>query len=119
MATVLVVDDDQDIREALVEILNDEGHVAVGMANGADALQWLRAGHRPDVILLDLMMPVMNGWDFSLALQTDPRWRHLPIVLLSGGGDLARHASTLNATAFLVKPVRLDALLTTIDTLAA
>jgi CheY-like chemotaxis protein len=119
MATVLVVDDDQDIREALVEILADEGHRAVGKANGAEALHWLQQGHHPDLILLDLMMPVMNGWDFATAMHRDRRWQDLPLVLLSGGGDLARHADALKATAFLVKPVRLEALLTTIDQLAA
>jgi CheY-like chemotaxis protein len=119
MAMVLVVDDDQDIRDALVEILADEGHVAVGKANGAEALDWLRQGHVPDVVLLDLMMPVMNGWDFAAAVQREPRWARLPLVVLSGGGDLSTQAEALKATAFLVKPIRLDTLLSTIDDLAA
>src|SRR5215510_8699670 len=61
---VLVVDDDQDIRDALCELLRDEGYEAIAVANGEEALTYLKGGNLPCVILLDLMMPVMDGWEF-------------------------------------------------------
>ncbi|MBC7545916.1 MAG: response regulator [Candidatus Sericytochromatia bacterium] len=115
MAAILVVDDDQDIREALIEILSDEGHTASGAGNGAEALVSLRQFPRPDLILLDLMMPVMNGWDFTAEIAKDPVLSQIPVVLLSGGGELQQHADSLRVTAFLVKPIKVDALLTMVE----
>jgi CheY-like chemotaxis protein len=119
MAVILVVDDDQDIREALIEILTDEGHTATGASNGLEALASLQHAPRPQLILLDLMMPVMNGWDFTAELAKDTGLSQIPIVLLSGGGELQQHADSLKVTAYLVKPIKVDVLLSMVESVSA
>jgi two-component system, chemotaxis family, chemotaxis protein CheY len=109
---VLVVDDDDGIREALCELLADAGHSAVSVANGKAALDYLRStGVRPCVILLDLMMPVMDGETFRREQLADPALREIPVLLLTAAGRDA--ASRVPADGVLLKPVSLD------DTLAA
>src|SRR5262249_54943332 len=77
--TVLIVDDDRDIREALTQALVEGGYTAVGVANGQEALRWLRtATPAPCLILLDLAMPVMNGWQFRSEQQRDPGLAAIP-----------------------------------------
>jgi len=71
-ASILLVDDDPDIRSAVKEFLHHEGFTVVPAPNGADALNTLRTGFRPNVIVLDIMMPVMDGWDFRAAQLADP-----------------------------------------------
>ena len=70
--SVLVVEDDIDIREALTGLLSEEGYAVSACANGLEALKHLRAGRHADVILLDLMMPVMDGWQFRVLQKRDP-----------------------------------------------
>jgi CheY-like chemotaxis protein len=106
-----VVDDDGAIREALAAVLEDEGYAVQGAANGREALQILRAGAQPQLILLDLMMPVMSGWDFRAAQQQDPALSVIPVVVLSADRDVGAHAVALGAQAYLNKPVDIDALL--------
>ncbi len=104
---VLVVEDDQDTREAIVDLLRTEKYEAVGAANGQQALDLLRAGQfEPDVILLDLYMPTMNGHELRETLLADPRWANVPVVLCSGTA-----ASPAGAFETLQKPVDIDALL--------
>jgi CheY-like chemotaxis protein len=79
---VLVVDDDQDNREILVALLDSEGYSAVGAENGSRALTALEEGLDPDLILTDLQMPVMSGWDLCESLKRDPSLRSIPVVLL-------------------------------------
>ena len=81
--TVLVVDDDPTVRDALVQLLEDEGYRAVGAENGRDALT-LAESEAPGLILLDLMMPVMDGWQFLEKWNARARKGHCPVVLLSG-----------------------------------
>jgi len=104
---VLVVDDDASIRELLSTALEEDGYEVVPAANGQDALavceRW-----RPDVIVLDLMMPVMDGWTFAERLRERDE---IPIVVLSAATDLARHAKTIGAAAVVGKPFDLDQLL--------
>jgi CheY-like chemotaxis protein len=104
---LLLVEDDDDIRTDLAELLAEEGYQVAAAANGAEALAQLRADPRPCLILLDLMMPVMSGWDFRAAQLRDPELAGIPVVLLSGANDLAEHARTLSAAGFLRKPVGL------------
>src|SRR5678815_5518609 len=103
--TVLVVEDDVDIRQALVEILEDQGFETLGARDGADALDILsRATDLPCVILLDLMMPVMDGAAFREAQRNDPRLASIPVVVLSAYWDVDRHADGLDAVSVLRKP---------------
>ncbi len=113
---VMVVDDDTHIREALREVLQDEGYAVVGFANGREAIEHLKAPRdaSPGLILLDLMMPVMNGWQFRQAQLEDPSLANIPVVVISADGGLIRKAASMNATARLCKPIELDELLETL-----
>jgi CheY-like chemotaxis protein len=107
---ILVVEDDADIREALVGILRDEGFTVVEAAHGEEGLAQLRA-HGPALILLDLMMPIMNGWQFRQAQLADPAIAGVPVVVISADASVRDKAASLGATAFLRKPIDLDKLL--------
>jgi CheY-like chemotaxis protein len=106
--TVLIIEDDDDTREALVELLAIEGHPSITTTNGREALHELEAGLRPCLILLDLMLPVMSGWEFRRQQLLDPRWADIPIIIVSGANDLPAQAERLGATAFLAKPIALQ-----------
>src|SRR5712675_834532 len=83
-STIVVVDDDDDIREAVREVLHEEGYRTVGAANGVEALQLLRSSPElPQLILLDLMMPVMDGWEFLMGIDEDPAFHSIPVALMS------------------------------------
>ena len=102
---VLVVEDDADIRQALVEILEDQGFRPVGIGDGAAALEYLSgASELPCLILLDLMMPVMDGAAFREAQRKDPRIASIPVVVLSAYRDLERHVDGLDPVSVLKKP---------------
>lgn len=105
---MLVVEDDKDIRELLVEALAEEGYVVESVANGAEALHTLSRGSLPAAIVLDLMMPVMDGEEFRKAQLADPRLAEIPVVLLTASVDAAVKLPLSSVTATLVKPVRLD-----------
>lgn len=106
VARVLVVDDELDIREAVTEVLSYEGHEVFTASEGAEALRKCVA-LQPDLVLLDLMMPGMNGWEFRLAQLSDPAIAGIPVVVLSALGRV----SNIDALAFLPKPFGLDDLL--------
>jgi CheY-like chemotaxis protein len=80
----MVVDDDADNRELVLDILEKEGFVASSAENGADALSQLQKGLDPDLILTDLLMPVMSGWDLCEALKSTPTWQSIPVIVLCG-----------------------------------
>jgi CheY-like chemotaxis protein len=104
---VLVVEDDQDSREAMMDVLRSESYEVEGAANALEALEMLRSGRfKPDVILVDLYMPAMDGNDFRLALRGDPRLQSIPVIVCTG--DDTR--SILGAFGTLQKPVDIDAL---------
>jgi CheY-like chemotaxis protein len=106
---VLIVEDDADLRDMMAQLLSLEGYRAEAVPNGREALHYLERGDRPDVILLDLMMPVMDGWEFRRRQVQDPAIANVPVVVLSAL-DPAR-AADLGGTAFLKKPLDFDRLL--------
>jgi CheY-like chemotaxis protein len=111
---VLVVDDDAAIRESLADLLGDEGYNVVTAMNGVDALQKLRARVRPCVILLDLMMPVMNGQQFYIEQQQDPELASIPVVVISADGNVRQKAVPFGGE-YLAKPVRIETVLTVVE----
>jgi CheY-like chemotaxis protein len=108
---ILVIDDDEDIREALGDVLGDAGYSVRVAASGDEALEMLRGADRPALILLDLMMPGMDGFGFRAAQVADPAIASIPVVIISAGGNLATDAKRLGATGFIQKPMKLDAIL--------
>jgi CheY-like chemotaxis protein len=111
MSTILIVEDDIDIREALSEVLNDEGYQVAVAGHGREALDMIGAGLRPSLILLDLMMPVMNGWQFAEEFQSRYGDLHTPIIALSADANIEAKALGLGAKSFLKKPVLIEDLL--------
>lgn len=109
--SILIVDDDADIREALVDVLTDHGYASHAVAHGAAALAALQSGMRPCLILLDLMMPVMDGVTFRQHQLADPDLKELPVLVISAGTDVSAHAASLGAVESLRKPLDLDKLL--------
>jgi len=110
---VLIIEDDVDIREALIGILRDEGYLTDGVGNGLEALDHLRAPRRtpPCLILLDLMMPVMNGWQFRAEQQQDAGIAKIPVIVISADSSVKQKSEALGSAGFLKKPIELDALL--------
>ena len=111
---VLIVDDDPDIRDAVGECLRYEGYDVHSATDGRDALDRLEYGLRPAVILLDLMMPVLNGFDVLEALKNRPEWKSIPVVIVSANrGYEAEDLS--GAVSILRKPVNVDRLLAAVE----
>jgi len=115
--TILIVDDEASVREALREVIEAEGYATAEASNGREALAWLRAHEAPCLVLLDLMMPIVSGYDFLGAVKEDPALRAVPIVIISAASrekvEEARAGST--ACAVLAKPVQLAPLLAAIE----
>ncbi len=114
MVSVLVVDDETDIREAVSEVLSEEGFEVAGASDGCEALKKARALH-PSVVLLDLMMPRMNGWEFFAACRGDPELAAIPVIVLSALGRV----SGLDAAGYIQKPFDLEQLVTAVRRYAA
>ncbi len=110
--SLLIVDDEELARESLAELLELEGYEVLMAENGKVALEMLAAGQRPSVILLDLMMPVLDGWQFLEARKADASLAAMPVVLISGQADSAAVAKSYPRTNYLQKPVPLPKLLT-------
>jgi two-component system, chemotaxis family, chemotaxis protein CheY len=113
--TILLVEDDFDVREALVETLREEGYRVDCAGDGEQALEYLRDGGRPGLILLDLMMPRMSGSEFRMVQRVDPALRDLPVVLLSADGRMDEKARALEVAGAIRKPIDLDELLAVIE----
>jgi CheY-like chemotaxis protein len=112
---ILVVDDDAFIQDALREALEDEGYAVIIAANGAEALRKVRSGCRPDAILLDHMMPVMDGPTFAAEVSKDPGLAGMPIILITADARAKEKAVGIGLHAFLRKPLKLEELLSTIE----
>jgi CheY-like chemotaxis protein len=105
MTRVLIVEDDADIRETLGELLEEAGYETDEAANGREALDAARRA-RPDLIVLDLMMPVMDGWQFRTAQKSDPALAEIPVIVISASGP----PGSIDADTYLQKPFPLDRL---------
>ena len=105
---VLVVEDDESIRDFVHMALADAGYEVVEASDGVVALALIGTS-RPDVILLDMLMPVMDGWNFARLYHERPG-PHVPIIVVTAARDAAARAGQINAAGFLAKPFRLDAL---------
>jgi CheY-like chemotaxis protein len=114
--SILVIDDDDAIREALSALLEDEGYPVATAANGLDALTYLQSRPLPSLILLDLKMPVMNGRQFRAAQQQDAALAEIPVAVLSAHVTNEVRAE-VDADAFLGKPFDIEMLLATISRL--
>ena len=110
-ARILVVEDDRDIRDSVVEVLEAAGYDVSAAADGREALRVLDAGPRPDVILLDLMMPNMNGFEFREAQLANPAHASIPIAVLTADADAKLKAQQLQASGWVRKPIKIEPLL--------
>src|SRR2546423_69607 len=113
----LIVEDDPDIRAVLTVALDSEGYEVQVARHGRDALLTL-AEWQPQVILLDLTMPDMNGWEFRQHQLADPALADIPVVVMTAGFNLRAGVDALKATAILPKPFDLDALLALLSTIS-
>jgi CheY-like chemotaxis protein len=111
---ILIVDDDPDLATILSEVLGKAGYQTDVAENGQQALTRLQADRNWDLVLLDLMMPVMNGWEFRAEQLQQPAIADIPIVAFSGGVNAQQAAVALGAAAALRKPVGRDELLGTV-----
>ena len=107
---LLVVDDDRDVRDALRDVLQDAGYLVLTANNGREALDVLDTVARPDLAIVDLMMPVMDGWGFVAELRNRARYAAIPVVVITAAGDRAL-ANAPVAAGYLTKPVKIEDLL--------
>lgn len=111
---ILVVEDDQHIRFAVSLLLETQGYEVILVSNGQEALEFLDRNPMPDLILLDMLMPVMDGWQF--ADQFRSRYNHQsPIVVMTAASDAAQRARDVRADGYVSKPFSLDAFLETVS----
>lgn len=111
---VLVVDDDAGVREALTDVLTDEGYKVLCACDGREALDLLATGQALCLILLDLTMPRVSGWEVLEELAADPTKARIPVVVLTGASPY--QLASITAPAVLPKPVDLNALLQAVET---
>ena len=108
---ILVVEDDEDAREAMIALLQMKGYRAVPAANGREALDYLEEAPAPDLIILDLWMPVMDGWHFRSEQIKNPRLAHIPVIVVTALSD----RPDVDADEVIIKPVDVERLLSTVD----
>jgi CheY-like chemotaxis protein len=111
---IFVVDDDLNAREALADLLEHSGYTVFSAANGREALDYLHHSAPPAVIILDLMMPVMDGVEFLHRQSHDPALLDIPVIILTASPP----AESVKASAIMRKPVRFDSLLQVVERLS-
>jgi two-component system, chemotaxis family, chemotaxis protein CheY len=104
---ILLVEDDELLRDSLRDYLQDLGRVVATADNGRDALDWIGTHGPPRLILLDLRMPVMNGWEFAERKNADPTLAPVPMIVFSADGRLEESAAEMRAAGRLAKPIDL------------
>ncbi len=111
---ILVIEDDTAIRELLVELLNSEGYEVLSAVHGQEGIDFLKNGSLPDVILMDLMMPVMDGYAFRTEQLKNSKWSTIPTIVMSAEAQAREKLKPYHVNDFLSKPVELDTILSTI-----
>jgi two-component system chemotaxis response regulator CheY len=118
--TVMLIEDDRDICEIVQQVLADEGYETIAVPNGAEGLRRLRAAaQRPFLIVLDLMLPVMDAWQFRAEQTSDARLAGIPVVIFSANPKVGQHADALGAVAVIRKPPNLDEFLNIVGRFSA
>src|SRR5215471_17553696 len=113
---ILIVEDDLDVSRLLAEILEAEGYRTAIAANGREALDQLRKNsHYPDLILLDMMMPVMDGWKFREEQRKLPALASIPVLTVTADGDARGKAASIQAAGYVSKPLQIDGLLDEVE----
>jgi len=114
--TVLVVDDDKTICDLIRAVLSGRGYAVAFAGNGKEALAYLRSSsRRPGLILLDLMMPEMTGWEFRKIQQGDSALSDIPVAIITGLPDAGGKASSIGAVDVLYKPSRVETLISLVS----
>jgi CheY-like chemotaxis protein len=111
---VLVVDDDAPVLDSLSQVLRGEGYTVISAQSGRDALAYLRTKPHPDVAILDLMMPVMDGWTLASAIRAEPSLARTPLIIMSASGERGLSRAPV-AMGYLAKPIHLDQLLSLVE----
>ena len=111
---LMIVDDDDDLRDALADVMTAQGYEVAAFADARAALAALEEGVTPFLIMLDLMMPGMSGWEFRAAQLENPTLALIPVVVVTAAGNLSDGAGTLSGVEVLEKPFALEILLPTV-----
>lgn len=119
-ALILVIEDDRSIRQVLRELLEMEGYEVETAENGLVALDQLRHAERlPDLILLDLMMPLMDGWEFRDEQARDERLSGIPVLVMTADGQAGARVESIGTQGLIRKPIEIDEFLETIQAISA
>jgi len=116
MKQILIVEDDRDIRETVAELLTDHGYSVIVAANGQDAMDYLKKGVLPHLILLDLMMPIKDGFEFRVEQQSNPALSQIPVIIMSADGHTNLKKEKTKAVDYIKKPVDMAVMLDKIRT---
>ena len=109
---VFIVEDDRDVRDSLIDALELNDYAYIAVSNGREGIERLRAlAVKPCLILLDLMMPILDGWGFREAQRGNPELSAIPVIVLTAGASAEQVAAQMGADGFLRKPVRLEDLI--------
>lgn len=115
---LLLIEDDPVIREALAELLKIEGYRVDAVSNGQEALRFLKAASvLPNLIILDLMMPIMDGFQFRNEQRQNETIAGIPVVIMSADGNVTQKQERIGSLGYLKKPIDIDLALRTIDSL--
>ena len=112
---ILIVEDDHDVAQSVAEVLEASGYGTGIAANGLEALDHLRNDGHPDLIVLDMMMPVMDGWKFREEQRKLPAFDSIPVVIVTADGNARGKAEAIQADGLVSKPVTIDGLLNEVE----